>query len=63
MRTIRDQYWNFGFFHKVFFNNTKNAAILTIFVGCGWLTNLSSLFRLRQSIFYIKPIPSHMMRT
>ena len=25
MRTIRNQYWNFEFFNKVFFKNTKNA--------------------------------------
>ena len=41
MSTVRNQYYNFGFFHKVFFKNTKNAPILTILVGCGWLMNLS----------------------
>ena len=33
MRTIINQDWNFGFFHKVFFKITKSARILTIFVG------------------------------
>ena len=42
--TIRNQYWNFGFFHKVFFKNTKNAPIFTIFVGYGWLTNSTLIF-------------------
>ena len=44
--TIRNQYWNFGFFHKVFFEK-KNDPILITFVSCGWLTNLSLLFQLR----------------
>ena len=43
MSTIRKQYWNFLFFHTGFLKNTKNAPILTIFVGCGWLMNLSLL--------------------
>ena len=50
MKTIRDQYWNFGFFHNGFFKNTKNAPILTIFVACGWLTNLSLNFGLLKSM-------------
>ena len=37
MNTIK----NFEFFYKAFFKNTKNAPILTIFVDCAWLTNLS----------------------
>ena len=50
MRTIRKQYWNFRFFHKVCFKNTKNALILTILVRRGWLMNLPLLFWLQQSM-------------
>ena len=39
-----NEYWNFGFFNKVIFKNTKNTLIMKISVGCGWLTNSSLLF-------------------
>ena len=35
------------FFIKFFSKTQKFVPILTILVGCGWLTNLSLLFRLR----------------
>ena len=77
MNTVRNQYWNFGYFHKFFLKNTKNAPILTIFVGCGWLTKHTfvktifliqgvskrkDLMKISKVIFHIKPIPSHIMR-
>ena len=44
--TIKNHYWNFWFFQKVIFKNTKVVLNPSILIRCGWLTNWSLLFRI-----------------
>ena len=57
MSTIRNQYCNFWFIQKVFFNNTTNVLIFTILVGCEKLQKsqyLNSIFLLNYTRYCIK---------
>ena len=48
-------FFKFRFFPKVFIKNTKNASMLTILVGRGWLTTYY-FYYYRQTDTFVKTV-------